>query len=298
MSLVLNHFLYSIVLHLVPIMGPKVTGFLASKPSSVPFDQNAKLASNEGQPLEDPSSYRRLNGRLIYLTNSRPDISYGVQHLTQYVSRPLLPHYQAATSILRYSKVVPDKGILFYASSSLKMFYFADSDWVKCPDIRKFVTGYRVILGSSLLWYKSKKQHIVSRFSTETEYCALAFLTCKLQWLQYLFHDFLIAFPQPTSVYYDSKFAIYLAHNPKFHERSKHIELNCHMVNEKLQIKLIHLLHVSSSAKLADMFTKPLHSPSLNFILVKLGLCSLNSPTWERLLSYIYKPIMYCHMYI
>ncbi|XP_058762908.1 uncharacterized protein LOC131636299 [Vicia villosa] len=137
--------------------------------------------------------YRRLIGRLIYLTNSRPDISYAIQHLSQYVSNPLLPHYQAATHVLRYLKVVPAKGILFSASSSLKLFGFADSDWARCLDSRKSVTGY-----------------------------------C------------------PTSVYCDSKSAIYLAHNPTFHERSKHIELDCHVVREKLQIKLIHLLHVST----------------------------------------------------
>ncbi|GAU32977.1 hypothetical protein TSUD_358440 [Trifolium subterraneum] len=157
------------------------TGFLAAKPSSVPFDPTTKLTISDGQPLEDPSSYRRLIGRLIYLTNTRPDISFAVQHLSQFVSHPLLPHYQAATRVLRYLKSFPAKGIMFSASSSLKLHGFADSDWARCPDTRKSVTGYCAILGSSLICWKSKKQNTVFRSSTEAEYRALASLTCELQ---------------------------------------------------------------------------------------------------------------------
>lgn len=78
--------------------------------------------------MEYSSSYRRLIGRLIYFTNSRPDFSFAVQHLSQFVSKPLVPHYQAATRVLRYLKYVPAKGIMFYASSPLKLCGFADSD--------------------------------------------------------------------------------------------------------------------------------------------------------------------------
>lgn len=73
---------------------------MAAKPSSVPFDPNIKLSLHEGALLEDPSYYRRLIGRLIYLTNSRPDISFAVQHLSQFMSQPRLPHIQAATRVL------------------------------------------------------------------------------------------------------------------------------------------------------------------------------------------------------
>ena len=255
------------------------TGLLAAKPSSVPFDPNLKLSSTDGEPLADPTSYRRLIGRLIYLTNTRPDISFVVQHLSQYVSNPLAPHYQAATKVLRYLKSSPAKGILFSASSNLKLYVFADSDWARCPTTRKSITGFCVVLGASLISWKSKKQNTVSRSSTEAEYRALASLTCELQWLQYLFNDFQISFDQPAAVYCDSKSAIYLAHNPAFHERSKHIELDCHVVREKIVSKLIHLLPVSTKAQLADAFTKPLHSPSFSSIFTKLGLSSLHSPT-------------------
>lgn len=81
------------------------TGFLAVKPSSVPFDPNLKLSLSDGQPLDDPSTYRSSIGILIYLTNSRPDISYDVKNLSQFVSKPLIVHYQAITKILGTSNL-------------------------------------------------------------------------------------------------------------------------------------------------------------------------------------------------
>lgn len=161
----------------------KETNFLASKPSSVPFDPNLKLSTAYGKELQYPTSYRKLIDKLIYLTNTRPDISYLMQHLSQYVSHPLLPHYQAATKVLIYLKLFPTKGILFSTSSTFKHYVFVDSDWARCPDTRKSITDFCVILGSSLLCRKLKKQNTVFRSSTEVEYRALTSLTCELQWL-------------------------------------------------------------------------------------------------------------------
>ncbi|XP_058776876.1 uncharacterized mitochondrial protein AtMg00810-like [Vicia villosa] len=155
--------------------------------------------------MSDPTSYRSLIGRLIYLTNTRPDISYTVQHLSQFVSQPLLPHYNAAIRLLRYLKTSPSSGILLSATSSLKLNAFADSDWARCPDSRKSITGFCILLGSSLVSWKSKKQQTVSRSSTEAEYKSLASLTCELQWLQHLFKDLRITFHSPASVYCDNR---------------------------------------------------------------------------------------------
>lgn len=205
--------------------------------------------------------------------------AFVVQHVSQYVSKPHAPHYQAAIQILRYLKFVPAKGIFFSSNSKLQLFGFANSDWARCPDTRKSVTRYCVMLGSSLLCWKSKKQHTVSRSSTEAEYRVLASITCELQWLHFLFQDFLVHFEQPASVFCDSKSVVYLAHNPTFHERSKHIELDCHVIREKINSKLIHLLPISTHNQLADIFTKPLHSPSLKNSLVKLGVCTIHCLT-------------------
>jgi len=116
-------------------------GTLGSKLAATPFDPSTKLEATNGTPFTYASSYRRLIGRLLYVTNTRPDISYSVQHLSQFVSNPTVLHYQAAQRILKYLKSSPAKGLFFSASSELKLHGFADSDWVCCPDTRRSVTG-------------------------------------------------------------------------------------------------------------------------------------------------------------
>ena len=87
---------------------------------------------------------------------------------------------------------------------------------------------------------------MVSRSSLEAEYKALAQATCEGQWLLYLMHDFLITHITPIILYYDNNFALHIAANPVFHERTEHIEIDCHAVRDKVQARLIHLLPVSS----------------------------------------------------
>ena len=94
---------------------------------------------------------------------------------------------------------------------------------------------------------------------------------CKLAWLSRLFHELGIENITPIPVKYDSQAAIYIAKNPVFHERTKHIELDCHVVREKLLAGLISLHHVSTKAQLADILTKPLPGVMHHDLLCKLG---------------------------
>ncbi|CAL0322504.1 unnamed protein product [Lupinus luteus] len=202
-----------------------------------------------------------------------------MQQLSLFMATPLDSHYKATTCVLRYLKSSPAQCLFFPTSSTLKLTGFADSDWACCLDTRKSIIDFCIFLGNSLISSKTKKQNIVSRSSSETEYRALGTLVCEIQWLEYLFNDLHIPFTIPTSVYCDNRSAIYLAHNPVFHERTKHIEIDCHLVREKIKKDLIHLLPISSSKKLADVFTKPLHSTSFHNFISKLGLMDIHGPT-------------------
>lgn len=168
---------------------------------------------------------------------------------------------------------------LFYASKTdISLSGFADSDWTTYPTTRRSVTGFAIFLGKSLISWKSKKQTIISRSSSEAEYQTLMFLTCEVQWLQYLFKDLPIIFSRPTSLYYDIRYAVYLAHNPAFHERSKHIEIVCHLIREKLESDNIKLFPIPSASQIADVLTKPLPNSSFSTFMFKLGLITLHSP--------------------
>ncbi|CAJ2632157.1 unnamed protein product [Trifolium pratense] len=254
------------------------SGNLAGKSTLTPYDISLKLQNSDSPLYNDETQYRRLIGRLIYLTTTRPDISFAVQQLSQFVSKPRQVHYQAAVRVLQYLKTAPAKGLFYSSTSNLKLSGFADSDWATCPTTRKSVTGYCVFLGSSLISWKSKKQSTVSKSSTEAEYRALASLTCELQWLMYLFKDLHISFSSPASVFCDNKSAIYLAHNPTLHERTKHIEIDCHIIREKIQSGLLRLFPIPSAAQTADVLTKPLHSPQFLHLISKLGLHDIHSP--------------------
>jgi len=85
----------------------------------VPMIPNVKLSSMDSDLLEDPFAYRWLVGHLLYLTISRPDITFVVHKLSQYVSNPRHPHLDATHHLLRYIKAFLGQGLLFFASSSL-----------------------------------------------------------------------------------------------------------------------------------------------------------------------------------
>ena len=153
---------------------------LGSKHVYTPIDYAVRLYQQFGIPLDDTttSSYRSLIGHLIYLTNTRPDITYAAYRILRYLkAHPSSAHQQAAYRILRYLKASPGSGIFFSTSSILQLKAFSDSDWARCIDIRRSITGYSVYLGNSLISWKSKKQATVSRSSSEAEYRAIASAT-------------------------------------------------------------------------------------------------------------------------
>ncbi|KAJ8773867.1 hypothetical protein K2173_008330 [Erythroxylum novogranatense] len=125
-------------------------GFLLSKPVATPMASDLRLSSS-GDFIADPSSFRCLIGKLLYLTTTRPDISFAVQQLSQFMTSPTTSHLQAAHRVLRYLKQSPGQGLFFRRNSPLKICAFSDSDWGTCPDSRKSITGYCIFLGSSLI---------------------------------------------------------------------------------------------------------------------------------------------------
>ncbi|XP_025611647.1 uncharacterized mitochondrial protein AtMg00810-like [Arachis hypogaea] len=120
------------------------------------MDANIKLRAKEGDKVEDASAYRRLIGRLMYLTIFRPDIIFAVTKLAQFMSNPRVQHLNAVHQILRYLKAAPGQ------------------DWGSCLDTKRSTTGYCTFFEDFLISWKSKKQLVMSRSSIKAEYWTLA----------------------------------------------------------------------------------------------------------------------------
>ncbi|CAH9101134.1 unnamed protein product [Cuscuta europaea] len=175
-------------------------GYQNCKPYTTPMDCKIKFSKTEGIPLDDPKTYRTLIGKLIYLTVTRPDIAYSVQVLSQFLAFPTDIHMSAAHRILRYLKNSPGKGLFYSSVSDFSIKGYTDSDWTACIDTRRSISGYAFYLGSSLISWKSKKQQVISRSSTEAEYRDAANAVCEAQWLYYILADLHIQSSLPMHI--------------------------------------------------------------------------------------------------
>ncbi|XP_016186328.1 uncharacterized protein LOC107628038 [Arachis ipaensis] len=256
-------------------------GMLGSKSCSTSMDYTSHLSKESGDPMPNASEYRRLLERLLYLTNTRLEISFAVGKLSQFLDCPTNKHFQAALRVLKYLKSAPAQGLLFKTESDLQLTGFSDSDWATCPDTRRYISGYCFFLGTTLITWKSKKQVTVACSSAEAEYRALAASTCEAQWIVFILQDLTVPILKPAAIYCDNQSALHIAANPVFHERTKHIEADSHIVRDKAQAQVIKLLPISTLHQTTDIFTKVLSPAPFSSCHSKLGLCDLHKPNLE-----------------
>lgn len=258
------------------------TGNLGSKPALTPLEQSHKLDSKEtlqtSPPLADPFKYRRLLGRLIYLVHTRPELSYSVHLLSQFMKTPLEAHWNAAQRVVRYLKGSLGQGIMLSSSPDLSLTIYCDSDWSSCALTRRSLSAFVVMLGDSPISWKTKKQDTVSHSSAEAEYRCMSDTLKEVKWLRKLLKGLDIEL-KPTRFFCDSKAAIHIATNHVFYERTKHVENDCHAVRDAVKAGLIVLHHIRTTEQVADILTKALGRDQFRTLLSKLGVQDLHAPT-------------------
>ncbi|KAG7582883.1 Retrotransposon Copia-like N-terminal [Arabidopsis suecica] len=253
------------------------TGLLGCRPSSIPMEPSQKLTQHSDEPvLDEPEVYRRLVGKLMYLTITRPDITYAVNKLCQFSSSPKRSHLKAAQKVVHYLKGTIGLGLFYSSQSDFCLKAFTDADWGSCVDSRRSTSAYCMFLGDSLVSWKSKKQDVASYSSAESEYRAMAMATKEIAWLVKLLDELQVPQTKPVPLFCDSTAAIHIANNSVFHERTKHIENDCHVTRDRIEQGLLKTLHVKTIAQLADALTKPLFPSLFNSLISKMSLLSIH----------------------
>ena len=256
-------------------------GLSHANPVSTPLTTTANLSLGDSPQFDNPVQYRQIVGALQYVTLSRPDITFAVNKVCQFMHSPTQNHWSAVKRILRYLQGTVSYGLLIKQESATLLHAYTDStytplnaffdaDWDGCPDDRRSTGGYAICLGSNLVSWCARKQKTVSRSSTESEYKALADAVAELIWLQALLRELRVSTPSAPILWCDNLGATYLTVNHVFHARTKHVEIDFHFVREKVARRQLTVQHISTDDQIADIFTKPLFSHRFLFLRDKL----------------------------
>ncbi|KAG8482395.1 hypothetical protein CXB51_027330 [Gossypium anomalum] len=251
------------------------TGMSGASTTPTPMVSTPKLvASDDSPPFADGPLYRSIVGMLQYVCITRPDLSFCVNKLSQYMNAPSEAHWKAVKRVLRYLLGTLDHG-LFFSKGQFELVGYSDADWASSVEDRRSTTGYVIYLGSNPIAWCSKKQPVVSRSSSEAEYRSLANCVAELLWVKQLLDELGMSPCQFPVVWCDNTSTMSMAANPTHHARVKHIEIDHHFIREKVLDGTLLVNFVPSDKQVADVLTKPI-TPK-QFATFCRALCVLSS---------------------
>ena len=237
-------------------------GLASCKGAATPMEAKTKIQKNfETDQMLVDEPYRQLVGCLIYLTNTRPDITYAVNYFSRYQDHPTKETWLGLKRILRYLKQTIDYCLYYTCNNeddaNKVLCGFSDADFGSDPNDRKSISGYVFKLFGNAISWASKKQPTVAQSSTESEYIALHYAVCEALWLKKMIADLNISVKNVT-IYEDNQSTIAVCKNAENTNRTKHIDVKYHFIKEKIQNGEILLKYIPSSDEEADIFTKSL----------------------------------------
>ncbi|GJR24074.1 putative ribonuclease H-like domain-containing protein [Tanacetum coccineum] len=202
--------------------------FATVKTASTPMEPNKALVKDEEANSVDVHLYRSMIRSLMYLTTSRPDITFAVCACVRFQVTPKMSHLHAVKRIFRYLKGQPKLGLWYPRDSPFDLEAFSDSDYA----------------GASL-----------DRKSTIGEYVAAANCCGHVLWIQNQMLDYGFNFMN-TKIYIDNESTICIVKNPVFHSKTKHIEIRHHFIRDSYEKKLIQVIKIHTDHNVADLLTK------------------------------------------
>ena len=259
----------------------KDAGKLGGQTAKMPMEDGYKVPREgeleDSKLFHDPKLYRKLVGKLIYLTITRPDICFAVNQVSQHMQAPKDHHWRMVDRVLSYLNGSPGQGVWMGCNGSTEVVGYCDADWAGDRADRRSTTGYCTFIGGNLVTWKSKKQKVVSCSSAEAEYRAMLKLTNELVWIKGILKHIEIEQAAPMTMHCDNQAAIHIASNSVFHERTKHIEVDCHKVRQMIVLGVILPCYTRSEDQLADVFTKAARMKTMESIYIRLGLIDLSA---------------------
>ena len=239
-----------------------------------PAPTHLKLSKDEAGTSVDQSLYRSMIGSLLYLTASRPDITFAVGVCARYQANPKISHLNQVKRILKYVNGTSDYGIMYCHCSDSMLVGYCDADWAGSADDRKSTSGGCFYLGNNLISWFSKKQNCVSLSTAEAEYIAAGSSCSQLVWMKQMLKEYNVE-QDVMTLYCDNMSAINISKNPVQHSRTKHIDIRHHYIRDLVDDKVITLKHVDTEEQIADIFTKALDANQFEKLRGKLGICLL-----------------------
>ena len=251
---------------------PGRTDYIATKADS-PTDDNLEEKERMAQ-----LPYRSIIGALMYLTYTRPDISYNLILLSRFGNNPAYTHFEELLRILRYIRGTKDKGLTYRRlkndtltfSQQLINEAYADANFASDIDDRKSTSGICIFLNGGLIACSSTKQNTVSISTCESEYISLSLCLTEILWFRNLMTELGINLNSPHVVHEDNQACISIAENPGTTKRSKHIDIKYHFIRDHVTRKTIILRYCPSKLQIADILTKTLPRPQFEILREKL----------------------------
>ncbi|GJX25298.1 retrovirus-related pol polyprotein from transposon TNT 1-94 [Tanacetum coccineum] len=210
----------------------KKYGMESSDPVDTPMVEKSKLDEDPQGKAVDPTHYRGMVGTLMYLTASRPDLTFVVCMCARYQAKPTEKHLHAVKRIFKYLRGTVNRGLWYPKDSSIALTAYADADHAGCQDTRRSTSG--------ILWIDH---------SLPT-----------------------MALINKIPMYCDNKSAIALCCNNVQHSRSKHIDIRFHFIKEQVENGVVELYFVNTEYQLANIFTKALAEKDIEYSYQQAGI--------------------------
>lgn len=236
-----------------------------------PIVPGLKLRKDGGVKV-DETRFKQIVGSLMYITTTRPDLTFMVSLIARFMAKPTEMHNQVVKRVLKYLKGTNNYGILYKRGGVEELVGFTDSDYAGDLEDRKSTSGY--VFGAAVAW-SSKKQPIVNLSTTEAEFIAAASCACQAIWMRRILQDMGYAHKGGTNIMCDNSSTIKLATNPVLHSRTKHIDVRFHFLRDLVNDGTIRMMFCGTHDQVADVLTKPLKLEDFERLREQLGVCEV-----------------------